>query len=67
MPDKFIHSFCKNADGSWTCTAQATLATPRGRIQVSAGSRFYPGTTFMDFDLAKWLQEQLDDRAGSCD
>lgn len=34
--------------------------TPKGRIQVSEGSRFYPGTRFMGFDLARWLDERLD-------
>ena len=66
MPDDFASHFCKNANGSWTCTGPATLQTPVGRIQVAAGSRFYPGTKFMGFDLADWLQERLAHRAGRC-
>jgi hypothetical protein len=42
------------------------LDGPGGRIQVAAGSRFYPGTSFMGFDIARWLQQQLDDHAESC-
>lgn len=32
---------------------------PTGRIQVSPGSTFCPGTIFTNVDLAKWLEEQL--------
>ena len=37
----------------------ATLMTPQGRIQVTEGSCFYPGTMFMGFDLARWLEERF--------
>jgi hypothetical protein len=66
MPDEFASHFCKNADGSWTCTSPATLHTPAGRIQVAEGSRFYPGTSFMGFDLAAWLQDRLEGRVSRC-
>jgi hypothetical protein len=66
MPDDFAKHFCKNDDGSWSCTSRATLNTARGRIHVSEGSRFYPGTTFRGFDLAGWLEQTLDDRAERC-
>ena len=65
--DEFVKDFCKAADGSWTCTSYATLTGPNGRIQVTQGSRFYPGTVFMGFDIASWLQEHLDNRVGRCD
>ena len=58
----FAKHFCKNPDGSWTCISPATLHTPKGRIQVTAGSRFYPGTRFMGFDLAHWLNDELQGR-----
>ena len=64
---EFVQHFCKNADGSWTCTSPATLQTPAGRIQVTEGSRFYPGTVFMEFDVAGWLEEHLDNRAERCE
>ena len=34
-----------------------TVTGPTGRIQVTPGSRFYRGTSFMGFDLAAWLDE----------
>jgi hypothetical protein len=60
--DQFIKHFRRNADGSWTCLTPATLNGPNGRIQVTAGSRFYRGTMFMGFDLAEWLDRHLDAR-----
>jgi hypothetical protein len=66
MPDDFVTHFCRNADGSWTCTSPATLEGPNGRLQVTAGSRFYPGTIFMGFDLARWLESRIGHRAQRC-
>ena len=66
MPDDFVMHFCRNGDGSWTYTSPATLTTPKGRIQVTAGSRFYPGRMFMGFEVAKWLEEHLHGRAQRC-
>jgi hypothetical protein len=53
--DVFRRAFCKNDDGSWTCTQSATLHPPADRIRVTPGTRFYPGTKFMNFDVVKWL------------
>lgn len=67
MPDgDFIRHFCRNADGSWACVSHATLECPKGRIQVTEGSRFFPGTEFMGFDLVKWLDDQLGTGARRC-
>ena len=55
----FIKHFVRDADGSWQCLERAELSTKMGRIQVTAGSRFSPGTTFMGVDLAKWLDEEF--------
>jgi hypothetical protein len=66
MPDIFSSHFCRNPDASWTCVSHATLELPNGRIQVTEGSTFYPGTTFMGFDLASWLEERLGNHARSC-
>jgi hypothetical protein len=66
MPDIFASHFCRNPDGSWTCVSHATLESPSGRIQVTEGSTFYPGTTFMGFDLVKWLDERIGGGARSC-
>ncbi len=64
--DEFARFFCRNDDGSWTCVAPATLETPTGRIQVAQGSRFTPGTKFMGFDIAAWLDREQSTRAGNC-
>jgi sensor domain CHASE-containing protein len=37
-----------------------SLHPPAGRIQVTCGRRFYPGTKFMIFDIAKWLEARVD-------
>jgi hypothetical protein len=54
----FFRAFRRNADGSWTCVAPATFDGPSGRIQVTPGSTFAPGTIFMNVDLAAWLDEE---------
>lgn len=65
--DEFVKHFCRNHDGSWTCMTAGTFQGPNGRIQVSPGSRFFPGTIFMGFDLARWLEAQLDGRGTPCE
>jgi hypothetical protein len=60
-------AFSRNDDGSWTCKERATLHPPAGRIQVTPGSRFYPGTKFMNFDIAEWLEARLGDTTEACD
>jgi len=64
--EDFRRAFCKGDDGSWKCVEPATLDTPGGRIQVAAGTTFYPGTRFMGFDLVAWLERRLDDSAERC-
>ena len=55
--DEFATHFCRNSDGSWSCTSSGTFNGPNGSIQVTPGSTFYRGTMFMGFDLAAWLDE----------
>ena len=62
----FASHFCRNDDGSFTCTSPATLQAPKGRIEVTVGTCFYPGTTFAGFDVAGWLQQTVDGRAQRC-
>lgn len=62
--ETFARSFRRNADGSWICIAPATLQHPRGRIQVAAGTCFYPGTVFMGVDIAAWLDGQAAETGG---
>jgi len=54
----FITHFKKEPNGAWTCREPADLFLPSGRIQVTPGSRFVRGTTFMGIDLAALLDEQ---------
>jgi hypothetical protein len=60
IPDveDFFDSFARDSNGVWTCLVAATIEHPKGRIQVTPGSRFSPGTNFMGVDLAAWLDEQ---------
>jgi hypothetical protein len=55
---EFIKQFTRDPDGAWRCIGPATLETDSGRIQVTAGSRFAPGTVFMGVDVAAWLDTQ---------
>lgn len=55
---EFIKVFARDPDGAWVCISPATLETASGRIQVTAGSRFAPGTIFMGVDMAAWLDTQ---------
>jgi hypothetical protein len=41
------------------CIKPATFDGPNGRVQVTPGTAFAPGSSFMGADLAKWLDEQL--------
>jgi hypothetical protein len=60
----FFNSFRRDADGSWTCVSDVTVDHPSGRIQVSAGRKFFPGTLFMGVDLAKWLDAEMKAKDG---
>lgn len=50
--------FVRDKDGAWVCVAATELILPSGRIQVTVGTRFTPGTRFMGVDLARLLDEQ---------
>jgi hypothetical protein len=40
---------------------------PSGGIQIAGGSRFYPGTILMGFDIAKWLEQRFAEASMECD
>jgi len=42
----------------WTCVSPAELETLKGRVQVTPGTRFAPGTLFMGIDLVGMLEEE---------
>jgi hypothetical protein len=54
----FIKHFVREPNG-WRCIESATLDLPGGRIQVTPGSVFVRGTSFMNTDLAKMLDEEM--------
>ena len=56
---KLLRAFRREADGTWVCVEPATFDGPNGRVQVTPGTAYTPGTRFMGADLAKWLDEQL--------
>jgi hypothetical protein len=55
---EILKAFTRNPDGSWTCVTAVTIDHPRGRIEVTPGTRVAPNTVFMGVDLAAWLEEQ---------
>jgi hypothetical protein len=56
--ESFIRHFQREAPGVWVCVEPATLTLPQGRIQVAPGTRFTRGTTFMNVELARLLDEE---------
>jgi hypothetical protein len=54
----FITHFARIKPGVWECESFAEFVGPNGRIQVTPGSRFARGTSFMGVDLAEWLEAE---------
>jgi hypothetical protein len=57
--NELLRAFRREANGTWVCVEPATFDGPNGRVQVTPGTAFTPGSMFMGADLAKWLDEQL--------
>jgi hypothetical protein len=57
--NELLKVFRRESNGTWLCIQPATFEGPNGRIQVTPGAAFAPGTMFMGADIAKWLDEQL--------
>ena len=53
----FIKHFARESNG-WRCIEPATLDLAGGRVQVAPGTVFVRGTSFMNIDLAKMLDEE---------
>ena len=49
----FIKNFLRQSDGSWKCISFSEIATIMGRIQVTAGTQFMPGT-----DIVQLLEQE---------
>jgi hypothetical protein len=54
----FTRHFQRRADGIWLCISAAELVTPRGRLKVTPGTCFAPGTSFMGVDIVAWLEAE---------
>jgi hypothetical protein len=55
---EFIKHFVRDQYGQWRCISPASIELPSGRIQVTPGLVFAPGTKFMNVDLGSLLDEQ---------
>lgn len=58
----FIRHFVRVGPGIWTCVRNGELDGPNGRIQVTIGSTFTMGTSFMGIDLADLLEEEFQEK-----
>jgi hypothetical protein len=58
--DQFITHFVRVGPGTWTCVESGEYYGPHGRVQVTVGSSFSQGTTFMGFDLARALEDHYE-------
>lgn len=54
---EFARRFVREHNGAWRCVEPAELELPGGRIQVTVGTRFALGTSFMGVDVARLLEE----------
>jgi hypothetical protein len=63
MPPDFCDAFQRWKDGSWRCIRAAEWGSPVGRIQVSEGTVFTRGTSFMGLDMAKLLDDDCLEKA----
>jgi hypothetical protein len=55
---EFVKHFKREGVGVWVCESPATLLLPEGRIQVTPGTRFTLGTTFMNVEVAALLEAE---------
>jgi hypothetical protein len=55
----FIKHFVRESDGAWNCIERGEVLLSGGRIEVTEGARFTPGTIFMGVDLAKLLDAEF--------
>jgi hypothetical protein len=67
---KFLKAFAREDWGTWRCIAPADLNLPSGRVQVTPGTVFTKGTSFMNVDIAELLEaeyQRLHNAAGERD
>jgi len=60
----FIRYFIRVGPGVFTCVRDGEFCGPSGRIQVTVGTTFTRGSTFMGLDLASALEEEYQKKNG---
>ncbi len=61
---EFFRRFRREGVGVWVCIQPAEVQVPEGRVQVSPGTRFTRGTSFMNVEMAALLDEEYDRQNG---
>ena len=56
----FIKCFRREKYGVWRCVESGSLLLPTGRIQVTPDHVFMRGTSFMNVEVAKLLDEHFE-------
>ena len=59
---RVIENFVRDQFGSWLCIRPAEIKLPGARVLVARGTRFTRGTSVMDVDLARLLDQAWDNR-----
>ena len=54
----FLRHFVRWPGGMWACASSVELETSQGRVQVTSGTHFGPGTLFMGVDLVAMLEDE---------
>jgi hypothetical protein len=62
--DNFVKHFARIAAGKWMCVTPGKFDSPIGPVQVTIGSIFTIGTSFMGFDLAERLEAEYRKHSG---
>jgi len=57
--ERYTTHFRREPGGAWTCISHTEIRSRLGRVQVAAGSRFEPGTTFMGVDIVQLLEQEF--------
>ena len=61
----FIKCFIREEYGVWRCVEPGSLLLLTGRIQVTPGHVFMRGTSFMNVEVARLLDEQYEKNQGA--
>jgi hypothetical protein len=54
----FVDAFTRDPDGSWICVRAASVELAEGRIAVTPGTRFAPGTRILGVEPAALLERE---------